>query len=51
MRSAFPDLDFSIKEQVAEGNKSASRFERAGTHIGEFLGVPATGRKAQVWGS
>jgi steroid delta-isomerase-like uncharacterized protein len=50
MRSAFPDLEFSIKEQIAEGDKVASRFEWTGTHSGEFLGVPATGRRVQVWG-
>jgi len=50
MRAAFPDLDFSIQEQVAEGDKVASRFEWTGTHQGEFLGVPATGKPVRVWG-
>jgi steroid delta-isomerase-like uncharacterized protein len=50
MRSAFPDLDFSIEEQISERDKVASRFEWTGTHTGEFLGVPATGRKVRVWG-
>jgi steroid delta-isomerase-like uncharacterized protein len=50
MRAAFPDLDFSIKEQIAEGDKVASRFEWSGTHKEEFLGVPATGRFVHVWG-
>jgi steroid delta-isomerase-like uncharacterized protein len=50
MRSAFPDLDFAVQEQIAEGDKVASRFEWTGTHKGEFLGVPATGRQVRVWG-
>lgn len=50
MRSAFPDLNFVIKEQIAEGDKVASRFEWSGTHQHEFLGVPATGRQVRVWG-
>lgn len=50
MRSAFPDLVFSIHEQVSEGDKVASRFEWTGTHQGEFIGVPATGRPVRVWG-
>lgn len=50
MRSGFPDLNFAITEQVAEGDKVASRFEWTGTHRGEFLGVPATGRPVRVWG-
>ena len=50
MRSAFPDLVFATEEQVSEGDKVASRFEWTGTHQGEFLGVPATGRQVRVWG-
>jgi len=50
MRSAFPDLDFFAKQQVAEGDKVASRFEWTGTQKGEFMGIPATGRQVRVWG-
>jgi steroid delta-isomerase-like uncharacterized protein len=50
MRSGFPDIVFSIQEQVAEHDKVASRFEWTGTHKGEFLGIPATGRHVRVWG-
>jgi steroid delta-isomerase-like uncharacterized protein len=50
MRTGFPDIHFSIQEQIAEGDKVASRFEWTGTHKGEFLGVPATGRPVRVWG-
>lgn len=50
MRAGFPDLVFSIVEQISEGDKVASRFEWTGTHKGEFLGVPATGRSVHVWG-
>ena len=50
MRAAFPDLYFSVEEQIAEGDKVLSRFEWTGTHQGEFLGVPATGRSVRVGG-
>ena len=50
MRAGFPDIVFSIQEQITEGDKVASRFEWTGTHQGEFLGVPATGRPVKVWG-
>ena len=50
MRSGFPDIVFSIHEQVAQDDKVASRFEWIGTHNGEFLGIPATGRHVRVWG-
>jgi steroid delta-isomerase-like uncharacterized protein len=49
-RAGFPDINFAIEEQIAEGDKVLSRFEWTGTHRGEFLGVPATGRSVRVWG-
>ena len=51
MRAGFPDIVFSIKEQIAEGDKVASRFEWTGTHTVEFLGIAATGRHVRVWGT
>ena len=50
MRVGFPDLVFSVHEQIAEGEKVVSRFEWTGTHQGEFFGVPATGKPVRVWG-
>jgi steroid delta-isomerase-like uncharacterized protein len=50
MRTAFPDLHFAVEEQIAEGDKVLTRFEWTGTQLGEFLGVPATGRPVKVWG-
>jgi steroid delta-isomerase-like uncharacterized protein len=50
MRAGFPDIVFSIEEQVSEGDRVASRFEWTGTHQGEFMGIPATGRPVRVWG-
>src|ERR1700677_4111564 len=50
MRTGFPDIVFSIQEQIAEDDKVASRFEWTGTHDGTFLGIPATGRQVRVWG-
>ena len=49
-RAGFPDIHFAIEEQIVEGDKVLSRFEWTGTHGGEFLGVPATGRSVKVWG-
>ena len=50
MRAGFSDLNFSIHEQISEGDKVASRFEWTGTHTGVFLGIPATGKPVRVWG-
>ena len=50
MRAAFPDMHWTVNEQISEGDKVVTRFEWTGTHRGEFLGVPATGRTVKVWG-
>ncbi|MBL9171439.1 MAG: ester cyclase [Verrucomicrobiales bacterium] len=50
LRAAFPDMHWSVEEQIAEGDKVVTRFEWTGTHRGEFLGVGATGRPVRVWG-
>ena len=47
LHAAFPDLQITIHEQLAEGDKVMTRKTFAGTHQGEFLGVPATGRPVQ----
>ena len=50
MRAAFPDMHWTIEEQICEGDKVVTRFEWTGTHRAEFLGVPATGRPVKAWG-
>ena len=50
MRAAFPDLHWVIEETVASGEKVVSRFRWSGTQRGDFLGIPATGRKVTVAG-
>jgi steroid delta-isomerase-like uncharacterized protein len=50
LRAAFPDMHWTIEEQIAEGDKVLSRFDWTGTHSGPFLGVPATHRPVKVWG-
>jgi steroid delta-isomerase-like uncharacterized protein len=41
---AFPDARLIIEDQVAEGEKVATRWTFVGTHRDFFRGVPATGR-------
>jgi predicted ester cyclase len=50
IRSAFPDSQWTVEEQIAEGDKVLTRFVWSGTHQGEFLGIPATHRPMRVWG-
>jgi len=44
LRSAFPDFKASIDDLVAEGDKVVIRQTWRGTHKGEFMGVPPTGK-------
>ncbi|HEY4640616.1 MAG TPA: ester cyclase [Thermoanaerobaculia bacterium] len=44
LRSAFPDLHVHVQEQIAEGDKVATRKVFTGTHGGEFMGAPPTNR-------
>jgi len=48
--TAFPDLHWDIDEQIAEGEKVVTRFTMTGTHHGDFMGIPPTGRSVNVWG-
>jgi predicted ester cyclase len=42
---AFPDLQVNVEDQIAEGDKVVSRLTMSGTHKGEFMGIPPTGKK------
>ena len=48
--TAFPDIHFTVEDQVAEGDKVATRWTFRGTHQGEFMGVLATGKQITVTG-
>jgi len=45
VRAAFPDLRVEVNEIVVEGDWTAWRRTMSGTHQGEWLGIPATGRE------
>jgi steroid delta-isomerase-like uncharacterized protein len=46
--SAFPDMQFTIEDIIAEGDKVVYRFLFRGTHKGELFGVAPTGRRVSV---
>jgi len=45
LRKTFPDLRFTIETMIAEGDMVAEKSTLHGTHLGKFMGVPATGKK------
>jgi len=50
LRSAFPDFQFTVEDQIAEGDKVVTRWSMSGTHKGEFQGMSATGRQMSITG-
>src|SRR3990172_6244040 len=45
---AFPDLQMDVKDVIASGDKAVARVQVTGTHMGEFMGIPATGMPVAV---
>lgn len=45
MRAAFPDLHYTIDQLVVGDDGVAARLTLTGTHLGDFFGIPATGRQ------
>ena len=50
LRTGFPDIQFTVERQIAEGDKVAVRWFITGTHKGEFLGIPPTGNQVKDQG-
>ena len=48
LRPAMPDFQTRIEDIVAEGDKGALRITWSGTHKGELMGIPATGKHVEV---
>ena len=46
--SAFPDASISVEDLIAEGDRVVARVTSIGTHGGDFMGSPATGRRVSV---
>jgi steroid delta-isomerase-like uncharacterized protein len=49
-RTAYPDTHFTIEDQIAEGDKVATRWTATGTHQGEFMGIAPTSKRVTVTG-
>ena len=48
--AAFPDLRFTIEDEIAEANKIAVRWTLRGTHLGDYQGRSPTGKTIMVTG-
>ncbi len=49
-RTAFPDLRFTIEDQIAEGDRVVTRWVGRGTHEGDLMGASATGKTTEIGG-
>ena len=49
-RKAIADISWSMEELIASEDKVIIRFIEKGTHVGEFMGIPATGNKYEASG-
>ena len=47
-RAAFPDLHMNAEDVLATGDKVVARVRATGTNRGEFMGMPATGKRIDV---
>ena len=44
----FADMHIHLSEVIAEGDIVVTRGEWTGTHTGDFMGMPATGKKIKI---
>lgn len=50
LREAFPDLQLTIDDQIADGDRVVTRWTARGTHLGTFQGIPPTGKRGSMTG-
>jgi steroid delta-isomerase-like uncharacterized protein len=48
--AAFPDIQVTVTSQTLQGQRLAQEWTATGTHRGALMGVPPTGRAAQIYG-
>jgi steroid delta-isomerase-like uncharacterized protein len=49
-RQGFPDLRYTVHDQLVDGDKATIRWTASGTHEGEFFGNPATNKQITMLG-
>jgi steroid delta-isomerase-like uncharacterized protein len=48
--TAFPDFQSTIEDMIAEGDKVVTRQTFRGTHTGDLMGIPPTGKQVTMSG-
>ena len=51
VRTAFPDVRFTVEDLFGEGEQVAARWSMSGTQTGEFRGKPPTGKQVTMPGN
>lgn len=46
----FPDWDYVGEDLLIDGNRVAQPFSVKATHVGEFMGLPGSGRRFEIQG-
>jgi predicted ester cyclase len=46
--AAFPNLQFTIEQMVAEGDRVSTLLVMEGTHTGQWLGIPPNGKRITI---
>lgn len=47
-KEGLPDFRMELEDLIVEGDRAVARSILTGTHSGEFMGIPATGRSVNV---
>ncbi|MEK6220632.1 MAG: ester cyclase [Chloroflexota bacterium] len=48
--SAFPDLEMAIPKSIVDGDQVSYMYTISGTHTGDFMGIPASGKEINFQG-
>lgn len=50
LRKALPDIKYTVDDMIEDGDKLVARWSAKGTHKGEFMGIPPTGKQVTFSG-
>ncbi|MCK5239606.1 MAG: ester cyclase [Candidatus Thorarchaeota archaeon] len=50
LRTAFPDIKYTVEDIIEDGDKLAAGWSAKGTHKGVFMGIPPTGKQVAFSG-